>query len=118
LSSSASKSKTLIRQEQFKLLFENCSDAVIAFDSKGNILEANQNAAKLFKISLDELLHAKAEDILPRQVWGDLAKKKDCLDNKFNTQVTDKKGRGVPVAVRIKSLTQEDEIIHYFGSNL
>lgn len=109
----------LSHQEQFKLLFENCSDAVLVFDSQKNILEANRNAVKLFKLSLDKLLQTKAEDILPQQIWGDLGKQDDCLDNKFNSQITDKKDKIVPVAVRVKSLTQDNQTLHYaFLQNL
>ena len=79
---------------------------MVAFDPGGRILDANQNAAKLFKYRPKDLLSVNMKDILPAEVWADLAKNKSYLAEKFENEITDNKGKVIPVAIHIKSLKQ------------
>ena len=42
MTTSAKKPKIQLLGEQFKLLFDNCSNALVVFDPSGNIIDANQ----------------------------------------------------------------------------
>lgn len=105
---------------QSNLVIENCSDALIICDQDRKIINANQNSVKLFKIDLSELLQLNPEDIFPAEIMQCLIRQNDCLPEKLDIEVADKKGKIIPVRVRIRILikSKKEKTFYIFLQDL
>ncbi|MBN2638183.1 MAG: Cache 3/Cache 2 fusion domain-containing protein [Bacteroidales bacterium] len=90
-------------EENFETIFENSSDEIFVTDMQGNIIEVNNQAAKLLCYSKNELLNINFLDLMPLK-FGELFLTNRSLVTResgflFDSEYVTKEGVFIPVEI-------------------
>ncbi|MFT4555863.1 MAG: PAS domain S-box-containing protein [Planctomycetaceae bacterium] len=95
--------------EQFRYLFENSPDAIFVETPDGKVLDANQTACDLHKLSRDQLIGHDVLALIPAGDRGAAASRSQSLVSgeisEFESHSLQSDGQIVPVGVRISTIT-------------
>lgn len=99
--------------EQFRYLFEHSPDAIFVESPDGRVLDANQAACDLHKLSRDQLLGQDVLTLIPPDDRGAAASRSQSLVSgkisEFESRSLQSDGQIVPVGVRISTITYNGE---------
>jgi len=95
--------------EQFRYLFEHSPDAIFVESPDGKVLDANQAACDLHKLSRDQLIGHDVLALIPADDRGAAASRSQSLVSgeisEFESHSLQSDGQIVPVGVRISTIT-------------
>lgn len=95
--------------EQFRYLFEHSPDAIFVESPDGKVLDANQAACDLHKLSREQLIGQNVLSLVPAADHSDVSIRSNALVtgdvSEFESRSLQSDGQIVPVGVRISTIT-------------
>jgi PAS domain S-box-containing protein len=95
--------------EQFRYLFEHSPDAIFVETPDGIVLDANQAACELHRISRDELIGKNVLSLVPPEDRPVVSVRSDALAtgaiSEFESRSLRSDGEAIPIGVRISTIT-------------
>ncbi len=98
-------------EKKFRKLFEQSNDAIIIYDTSGNLIDVNVTTCELLGYDKEKLLTMKKEQLHAKETLDDLKEALDTTEkngsNRYESEYISSKGEKIAVEISAKKIDEE-----------